>query len=169
MPSVTQQLADRGVIRPPGFLPTNIMYETMMGSVAYGVSHDTSEKDTYGFDVKCAYHVVRLLGQCEQILTEHDLDFCRNREHLKAIRRGDVTQEDIEKWAAEKERQLEQAFHDSKLPERADEDRIRELLLNCLEDHYGSLDACVARVDPAVSALRDIRDIVERVRGSLDL
>ena len=48
MPSVTQQLAARGLIRPPGFLPTNVMYETLMGSVAYGVSTDHSDRDLYG-------------------------------------------------------------------------------------------------------------------------
>lgn len=303
MPSVTQQLAEQGLIRPPGFLPMNIMYETMMGSVAYGVSHDTSDRDVYGFcippkdevfphlageipgfgkprprfeqfqeahvrdesaaggkgieydltiysivkffslcmennpnmidalytpqdcvlhitrvgnmvrerrqlflhkgcwskfkgyayaqlhkmrtkdpigkrretidkhgfDVKFAYHTVRLLSQCEQILLECDLDLRRNREHLKAIRRGDVSQEDIERWAADKEHQLERAFHNSQLPEHPDEDRIRQLLLDCLEDHYGSLAAAVVRIDPTISALREIRDIIERVRRSVDL
>lgn len=302
MGSITQQLASRGVIRPPGFLASNVMYETMMGSVAYGVSSDMSDRDVYGFcippkeevfphlagqipgfgkrrapfeqyqqahiqdesaaggqgveydlaiygivkyvslcmecnpnmidslftpqdcvlhittvghlvrdhrhlflhkgcwpkfkgyaysqlhkmqsknpigkrretiekygyDVKFAYHVVRLLDECEQMLKEGDLDLRRNREHLKAIRRGDVSQQDIEQWAADKERQLEQAFHDSCLPERPDEVRIRELLLNCLEHHYGSLEACVTRVDPAVHALREIRDILQRVHGSVN-
>ena len=41
--SVVQRLAERGIARPPKFLPTNTHYETMMGSVAYGVSGDTSD------------------------------------------------------------------------------------------------------------------------------
>ena len=302
MPSVTQQLASRGLIRPPGFLPSNVMYETLMGSVAYGVSSDTSDRDLYGFaippkddlfphlageipgfgeprkrfeqfqvthvhdpsgaggkgieydltiygivkyfslcmecnpnmidslftpaecvvhittlgsmvreqrklflhkgcwpkfkgyayaqlhkmrskepigkrretieqfgyDVKFAYHVVRLLGQCEQILLEQDLDLRRNREQLKAIRRGDVSQAELESWAASKENQLEQAYHDSKLADAADQEQIRQLLLNCLEAHYGNLDACITRIDPAVQALRQIRDIIDGTRGWMD-
>ena len=298
MPSVTQQLAARGLIRPPGFLPTNVMYETLMGSVAYGVSSDSSDRDLYGFcippkdeifphlageipgfgepkkrfeqfqvahihdpsgaggkgveydltiygivkyfslcmecnpnmidslftpeecvvhitsigtmvrerrwlflhkgcwpkfkgyayaqlhkmrskepigkrretieqfgyDVKFGYHVARLLCQCEQILLEGDLDLRRSREQLKAIRRGEFSQADLESWAAAKERQLEQVYHESKLPAQPDQEQIRELLLNCLEAHYGNLDACITRIDPAIRALREIRDIIEGAR-----
>jgi uncharacterized protein len=41
--STLQRLADRGLIRPPRWLPGNVQYETIMGSVAYGVSSDTSD------------------------------------------------------------------------------------------------------------------------------
>ena len=299
MSSVTQQLAQRGLIRPPGFLPTNVMYETIMGSVAYGVSTDHSDRDVYGFcippkehvfphlageipgfgtpkqrfnqfqlahikdesalggkgcvwdlsiysivryvslcmecnpnvidslftaqdcvlhitrvgtmireyrrkflhkgcwpkfkgyaysqlhkmrtkdpigkrkeireefgfDVKFAYHVVRLLDECEQILMEGDIDLRRNREHLKAIRRGEVSEQDIQNWAADKERQLEQQYHNSKLPEKPDEPKVRQLLLNCLEEHYGQLGDCVVEVDAAVQRLREINEILERSRN----
>jgi len=49
MASKTQQLSEAGAIKPPGFLPLNVQYETMMGSVAYGVSGDSSDVDIYGF------------------------------------------------------------------------------------------------------------------------
>ena len=41
--SSLQRLADRGLVRPPRWLPGNVQYETIMGSVAYGVSSDTSD------------------------------------------------------------------------------------------------------------------------------
>ena len=292
MPSTIQRLAKQGLINPPAFLPNNMMYETMMGSVAYGVSTDDSDRDVYGFcippkddifphlageipgfghpatrfeqfqeahitgqdcewdlsiysivkylslcmesspnmidslftaqdcvlhitrvgtlvrenrqlflhkgcwprfkgyaysqlhkmrskspigkrkklreefgyDVKYAYHVVRLLDECEQILMEGDIDLRRNREHLKAIRRGDVPEKDIFSWAANKERQLEQLYHESKLPDAPDVPRIRKLLLNCLEEHYGKLDGCVVNVDDAVAELRAIHAILKRSR-----
>ncbi|MFN7803002.1 MAG: hypothetical protein ACK5TO_03255, partial [Planctomycetaceae bacterium] len=44
MASVVQTLTQRGLLRPPPFLPANMMYETLMGSVAYGVSGDTSDR-----------------------------------------------------------------------------------------------------------------------------
>ena len=42
-------VALRGIAKPPRFVPTNTHSETMMGSVAYGVSGDTSDVDVYGF------------------------------------------------------------------------------------------------------------------------
>ena len=36
--STLQHLSDRGLIKPPRWLPGSVQYETIMGSVAYGVS-----------------------------------------------------------------------------------------------------------------------------------
>lgn len=90
--------------------------------------------------MKFAYHVVRLLDKAEQILTLGDIDLQRNREHLKAIRRGDVSEAEIRKWASDKEAQLEKAYTnmDSPLPYGPPEDKIKTLLLQCLEEHYGN-------------------------------
>ena len=52
----------------------------------------------YGYDVKFAYHIVRLLDEVEQIMTEGDIDLMRNREQLKSIRRGEWEIEDIEEY-----------------------------------------------------------------------
>src|SRR2546423_10281179 len=46
-----QRLSDRGLISPPRWLPGNVQYETIMGSVAYGVSSDTSDVDVYGWPI----------------------------------------------------------------------------------------------------------------------
>lgn len=301
MASLVQQLTSRGLLRPPAFLPTNMLYETRMGSTAYGVSSDISDVDVYGvampprdhlfphlageiagfgrpqprfdvfqrhqihdpdayagkgceydinvyslpryftlcmecnpnlidslftaqecvlhltrvgsmvrerrqlflhkglwtrfkgygyaqlhkmqsrqpqgkraelreqygFDVKYAYHVVRLLYECEQLLLHGDMDLRRDREHLKAIRRGEVTEADIRSWAAEKEKQLENLYLQSRLPDRPAEAAIRRLLLECIEEHYGCLDQVVARPDAATDALREITSIVDRWRDLL--
>ncbi|QEH34520.1 putative nucleotidyltransferase [Aquisphaera giovannonii] len=299
--STLQRLTDRGLVRPPRWLPGNVQYETIMGSVAYGVSSDTSDVDVYGwaippkddafphlrgevagfgtprprfeqfqehhirdddalggrgrtydvtiygivkffslamennpnildslftpancvlhstqvgnlvrenrriflhrgawpkfkgyaysqlhkisiktprgkraglvgrhgYDVKFAYHVVRLLGEVEMILTEGDIDLQRNNEPLKAIRRGEWTEERLRAWCAEKESHLERAYAESTLPASPDEPRIRRLLLDCLEQHYGSLEGCVVDPDRAVAALRAIQAELERVRDLL--
>ena len=115
-----------------------------------------------GFDLKFSYHVVRLLGEVEQLLTTGDLDLESNREQLKAIRRGDWTREQIIDYFERKEKDLESAYADSKLPYSADEEAIRALLLKCLEHHYGSIDAALPKDTGAVSALRDIQAILDR-------
>ncbi len=303
MPSTVQRLTDRGLIAPPRFLPANVHYETIMGSVAYGVAADTSDMDIYGFcippremifphlageipgfgrqrdrfeqyqihhvrdpeelnghgrtydlqifnivkffqlamesnpnmidslftpqtcvlhitrignmvreqrrlflhkgawvkfksyaysqlhkmttkspqgkrkeirdrfgfDVKYAYNIVRLLYEAEQILLEGDIDLQRHREHLKAIRRGEVSEADIRLWAAEKEKQLEKVYLESKLPKQPDEARIKVLLVQCLEEHYGSLEGCVVQPDRALTVLRQIQDILDQNRGALGI
>ncbi len=296
--STVQRLTDRNLVRPPNFLPGSVHYETIMGSVAYGVSSDTSDMDVYGFcvppkdlvfphlrgeipgfgrqrqrfeqwqqhhvedgdalggqgrtydltiysivkffhlcmennpnmidslftpqtcvlhctqvgnmvrknrwlflhkgawhkfkgyaysqvhkmnskqppegkrralveefgyDVKYAYHIVRLLDEVEQILTEGDIDLQRNREQLKAIRRGDWSQADITEHFGRKEKELETLYTTSKLSHTPDEGHIRQLLLDCLEHHYGSLSGAVVDVDAATQALRDIQAVLDRV------
>ena len=69
--------------------------------------------------------------------------------------------------ASEKERDLEKLYHESKIPDGPDESQLKELLLNCLEQHYGNLDACIARVDANSIALKEITEIVDRVRNRI--
>ncbi len=121
----------------------------------------------YGYDVKQAYHLIRLLDEIEQILTTGDLDLRRNREQLKAIRRGDVPEKDIRCFAADKEHALEMMFHESDLQDRPDEEAIKQLLLDCLEEHYGSLDGAIVLDNQPVVALREIANIIEQHRGIL--
>jgi predicted nucleotidyltransferase len=299
--STTQRLADRGLLKPPRWLPANVQYETVMGSVAYGVASDTSDVDVYGwaippkedvfphlrgeipgfgrparrfeqfqehhvrdpdalaghgrtydltvfgivkffalamdnnpnvidslftpatcvlhstrvgnlvrenrrlflhrgawpkfkgyaysqlhklatkqprgkradlvashgYDTKFAYHVVRLLGEVEQILVEGDIDLQRDNERLKAIRRGEWTEARLRQWAADKEADLERAYAASPLPAAPDEEKLKALLLNCLEQHYGSLQGCVVQPDRAVAALRAVQAELDRVRDLL--
>lgn len=105
--------------------------------------HDSKRKDLiekYGYDTKFGAHCVRLLLQIQQILIENDLDLKRNSDILKSIRNGDWKLEDLEKWFFSKERDLESVYANSKLPAYPDEKKIRDLLINCLEHHYGKLD-----------------------------
>jgi predicted nucleotidyltransferase len=122
-------------------------------------------REQFGFDVKFAYHVVRLLDECEQILQEGDIDLQRAREHMKAIRNGEVPEADIRAWFAEKDKYLEKVYSESKLQYAPDEDKIKSLLLACLEEHYGTLDKCIVVENAATTALREIAAIVERSRA----
>jgi predicted nucleotidyltransferase len=296
-----QRLTDRGLIKPPRWLPGSVQYETIMGSVAYGVSSDTSDVDVYGWaippkddifphlrgevpgfgtakprfqqyqehhvhdgdalggcgrdydltiygivkffnlamhnnpniidslftpvncvlhstrvgdivrenrklflhkgawskfknyayaqlhklstkvpqgkraelvvehghDTKFAYHVVRLILEVEQILVEEDIDLQRNNEQLKAIRRGEWTETYLREWFSQKQTELERVYSESKLRQAPDEERIRSLLLSCLEDHYGNLESCVVDPDRAVTALRNVQAELEKVRDLL--
>lgn len=49
MPSNIDRLLSKELITPPSFLKNSVQYEVLTGSVAYGVSSDTSDMDIYGF------------------------------------------------------------------------------------------------------------------------
>lgn len=49
MASRVQLCKTKNLIRPPKWLPPNIHYEVISGSISYGVSSDTSDMDVVGF------------------------------------------------------------------------------------------------------------------------
>ena len=139
---------------------------------AYGQMHKMNTKDPegsrkelvekYGYDVKFAYHVVRLLNEIEQILTERDLDLERNREQLKSIRRGEWKQNQIVEYFTIKEKFLEELYTKSDLPHSPDETAIKSLLLECLEMHYGSLKECVTKLTEEKQLLKELQLLVDK-------
>lgn len=118
-------------------------------------------RERYGFDVKFLYHTVRLLLEVEQILSECDIDLLRHKEHLKAIRRGEVSPQDVKSWFTSKEKDLECLYVNSKLPYRPDELKIKKLLLSCLEEFYGDVGSAIVNGNAPSIALRKIKDIID--------
>lgn len=124
---------------------------------------ETIEK--HGFDTKFASHAVRLGLQVEQILVEHDLDIERNKEILKSIRRGEWTIERIKEFCSQKERHLDELYQKTTLPHSPDEEAIKDLLMNCLEQHYGSLDQAVKREVPVDRMISELKAVLDKYEG----
>lgn len=123
--------------------------------------------EKYGYDVKFAYHIVRLLNECEMILTEGDLDLQRNREQLKSIRRGEWTQDEIRAYFQHKEPLLEEMNAKCSLPMIPEEEKIKKLLLECIEIHYGKITKEIVVQTAALQAIGEIYQMCEKVlRGS---
>ncbi len=118
--------------------------------------------DKYGYDIKFAYHVVRLLLEVEQILSEGDLDLQRHKEQLKSIRRGEWTEEEIKTWAGKKESNLESLYTKSSLPYSPNEDEIKDLLLQCLKMHYGDIKEC--KTNRVSDVILELEKVIERYR-----
>jgi len=137
---------------------------------AYGQMHKIRTKkpegkrkiivDQFGYDVKFAYHVVRLLNEVEQLLVEENLDLTKNSEQLKSIRRGEWPLEKLEEYFARKEADLESYYLKSKLPDLPRVDVIRGLLMECLEQQFGSLGSLVNQEGKANVTLNKIQDIL---------
>lgn len=115
-----------------------------------------------GQDNKFLYHVFRLADQAEYILNYHDLDLQETSrvEKMKAIRRNDVTFDDIVKQFGEAESRLRDLYNSSKLRMHKDTVAVRNLLLTTLESHYGNLAAFVKEFSGADLALKEIKSII---------
>lgn len=116
----------------------------------------------FSYDTKFSYHVVRLLNEVEQIMVECDLDLERNREQLKAIRRGEWSLEQLQAYFASKEKALEEVYSKSTLQHSPDEAAIKQLLIDCLEQHYGNLQEAVVRNPSMDRLIDDLRTLVDR-------
>lgn len=124
--------------------------------------------EKFGYDVKYAYHLVRLLNEVEQIMVEGDIDLKRNNDQLKSIRRGEWKLEEIESYFSEKEKQLEKIYNESKLPwgpKDGPQELVRKVLFQCIEEHYGSIDKYINLQDTTASALREINEVLVRYRN----
>lgn len=116
----------------------------------------------HGYDLKFAYHLVRLLNEIEMILIEHDLDLERNREQLKIIRQGEWSFNQVVDYFHYKEKSLEELYTKSDLRHTPNESKIKNILLNCLEHHFGSLDNMVVLPNRGEQLLIDLRELLDK-------
>lgn len=119
-----------------------------------GVDREGNRKkivDEFGYDSKSLSHTVRLASEAEQILIEGNLDLRKNKEMIKAVRRGELKLDDVSKWFLEKDILLDKLAIDSKIPDTVNENKIKHILLNCLEMHYGDLSAIINKQDKGIN------------------
>jgi len=135
---------------------------TQNGKVEVSKRLDSIRK--FGSDTKYLYHVVRLLNEVEQIMVEQDLDLERNREQLKSIRRGEWKIEDVEEYFNRKEKELEKVYSESKLRYSPDEGKVKHLLLNCLEMHFGSLNNAIIKENEVSQLVQEIQEVIDKYR-----
>ena len=116
--------------------------------------------EAHGYDTKFAYNVVRLVGEVEQLLTTGDMDLQQDKERLRAIREGKWSMIQVIEYFDEKEKALEALYNSSTLPYKPQEEKIKALLVKCLEMHYGDLSSSELIIPgKAEAALRKIIEI----------
>lgn len=119
--------------------------------------------EKFGYDTKFLMHVVRLALECEQLLLTGELILDKDSQTLLSIRRGEWDLDDAKKWWVSKERDLETAYTNCKvLPHVPNQDAIKKLLLNCIEQHYGSLDAVIKTPIKSEQLISDLKDLIEK-------
>ncbi|KOR31707.1 nucleotidyltransferase, partial [Achromatium sp. WMS3] len=151
-----------------GYAYAQIRKMSTKGANAESRRYESFQK--YGYDVKFAYHVVRLLNEVEQILLEKTLDLQRNREQLKTIRAGEWTQKQIVEYFERKELSLEEIYNKSDLPHKPDVETIKRLFMECLEMHYGSLREVVQTKTDINMLINDINHVLLKYQSkNIDL
>tara|TARA_R110000823_G_scaffold115491_4_gene238176 strand:+ start:914 stop:1603 length:690 start_codon:yes stop_codon:yes gene_type:complete len=118
--------------------------------------------EEYGYDVKFAYHVIRLLLEVEQIMETGDLELDQDREVYKSIRRGEWSLAQLNAWAKDKEADLEALYAKTDLQREPPEDDILALLIECLEMHYGSLDNVIVKPTRDLQLLNELKGLVNK-------
>ena len=92
----------------------------------------------FGFDVKHASHLVRLLRMGVEILeTGQVIVYRPDREELQGILRGEWTYERLEAYAEEMEAKLEALYKTSDLRDKPDRKAIEALYQEVCSHHYG--------------------------------
>jgi predicted nucleotidyltransferase len=108
------------------------------GSNSTGNRKEIIEK--HGYDVKFAYHVIRLLDECRQILETHDLVLDSNVRELRAIRNGEWEFDKFKEIFEKRSMSLEETYGNSTLQYKMDEEHAKKILLSCIEAKHGSVE-----------------------------
>ena len=109
----------------------------------YGIiTHRNRKKDEAHLN-KHAMHLIRLYFMCIDILRNQEIVTYREKEHdlLMSIRTGEMPFEKVFALQEKLEREMEEANANSKLPDKADMDKINDLLKEIYAEHFGLSDA----------------------------
>ena len=72
--------------------------------------------------------------------------------------------EDILEYFNKKEPELETLYTSSTLQHSPNEPKIKQLLLNCLEEYYGDLSSAITIPGKLTSLIKDLEGLVERYK-----
>lgn len=118
--------------------------------------------EKYGYDIKFAYHIVRLLNEVEQIMVEHDIDLMVNRKQLISIRQGEWKEQEIYDYFVDKEKQLEEVYLTSSLRMKPDWKSISENL-NVMISMYYDIGEIKDRSILTKQFRSDIKESIDKV------
>jgi hypothetical protein len=94
-------------------------------------------EDAFGYDLKHAMHLVRLINMCKEILVDKTLTVYRpDREMLLDIRNGSWTYDHLEKYADDSQKELEKLYNESTLRHKPNRDGIQNLYHEICEEFY---------------------------------
>lgn len=121
----------------------------------------------YGYDTKMASHVLRTLHESIQILQTGNMDLMYNKEEYKLMKEGKWG--DIDKLEEEfrnKITYIEELKSKTKIPFEPQEEKLRALLLNILEEFYGSLSNAGTEVE--YISTKDVMEMFNKMDNKMN-
>lgn len=89
----------------------------------------------FGYDLKHASHLVRLLRMCREILTEHRVVVKRpDREEILAVKNGAWKYDELIEWADKQEKEFDELYRISTLQKEANRSELDKLCADLVED-----------------------------------
>ena len=125
---------------------------------------DNIEK--YGYDTKFAYHAVRLILECRQLLETGEMVLDKHGALYREIRSGGWSAEGIREWFDEQERYMIDLLPSCGLPNEPDDEGLRSLLMEQIEYHYSKIRGVSVGVDGSGSTDASSR-LADRMRAAL--
>ena len=116
--------------------------------------------DKWGYDLKMAYHPLRLLDQLNQLLDEGTIDLMRNKEECKAMRKGEWGDfKTFDRVMSERLEALEKkALTTNAISPKPRMGELKVLLAECLESFYGSEHSMKKQTEYV-----SVKDLMERL------
>lgn len=95
----------------------------------------------YGYDVKAAMHALRLLHECQELVSTGQISLPRpERDLLIRVRTGKYTMDRVIAMAAKLFASCEEMVRRSTLPEKVDRDAVSKLVADCYRRAWSSTD-----------------------------
>ena len=92
----------------------------------------------FGYDTKHGMHLVRLMRQCREILTDTTLNVYRkdDRDELLAIRNGDWSYDRLIEWADTQDKDMDELYKNTLLPKEPRRKEINNLCIQLVEESF---------------------------------
>jgi len=88
----------------------------------------------FGYSVKNAYHAVRLLEECIELLQTGTITFPRpNADFLRQIRHGEIPVEVVKERYEQLDKRVPQEGADSSIPDSVEKDKLDKLFYDCIK------------------------------------
>lgn len=120
--------------------------------------------ETHGYDIKMAYHVLRLLDEMQQLLIEQDIDLMRNNSECKMMKSG--LWGDFDRFDKEFQKRMDyvdELARKSTLPPEPQGASLRNLLKEIIEEFYGS-DEKISKTQYEFVSTKDVMNELEKIK-----
>lgn len=121
-----------------------------------------------GYDIKMAYHVLRLLDEMQQLLIDNDIDLMRNNAECKLMKTG--LWGDFERFDREFQKRMdyvEDLARKTNLPSEPQSTALRNLLKEIIKEYYGNDDEIMKQKNEFMS-VSDVINLVSQIKEDVN-